>query len=213
MIPMKNTRKTFPNFLQRAFTLIEMMVVVAIMSILTALLMPAVSHTRETARTMQCMSNLRQFGQAVHLYAGDNEQHIPMITNQFQQFTVFLPYIPDSSGVYHCPSVRQDSGLSGASYGGYNTGTGVNFRYTDYTFNDFSLTTGGSLAKFRDFSLIVIMLEYDWAPPRHNIRKNVLFLDGHVENRIMIGTQFDKPDPWGQMDWWMYGVVPGTSPG
>ncbi len=55
-----------------AFTLVEMLVVIAIIGVLVALLLPALNVAREIARGAACGNNLRQFGQGLHIHA---EQH------------------------------------------------------------------------------------------------------------------------------------------
>ncbi len=63
--------------LPRAFTLVELLVVISLIAPLIAILLPALSAARSAARTSLCMSNMRTIAQAMHTFANDNDGRFP----------------------------------------------------------------------------------------------------------------------------------------
>ena len=60
-----------------AFTLVELLVVIAVIAILAALLLPALSRARQQALGIACLNNLKQLQICSHLYALDHEDRLP----------------------------------------------------------------------------------------------------------------------------------------
>ncbi|HSV72224.1 MAG TPA: prepilin-type N-terminal cleavage/methylation domain-containing protein, partial [Chthonomonadales bacterium] len=65
---------------RRGFTLIELLVVIAIIAILAAILFPVFAQARDSARSAACLSNTRQIGLSVRMYATDYDEGFPMGT-------------------------------------------------------------------------------------------------------------------------------------
>ena len=81
-----------PRRARSAFTLIEVLVVLAVMGLVVALLIPAVQAAREAARRSSCANNLRQLGVATNAYIAD-KNCLPVGGNGFSAFAMLLPYL------------------------------------------------------------------------------------------------------------------------
>jgi prepilin-type N-terminal cleavage/methylation domain-containing protein/prepilin-type processing-associated H-X9-DG protein len=91
-----------------AFTLIELLVVLTIISILAAILFPVFAQAREKARGAVCLSNSRQMGLAISLYAEDYDERLPMGANygpagQNRWYYWIAPY-QKTRAINLCPS-------------------------------------------------------------------------------------------------------------
>ncbi|HWN96859.1 MAG TPA: prepilin-type N-terminal cleavage/methylation domain-containing protein [Methylomirabilota bacterium] len=98
----------------RAFTLVEMLVVIAIIAILAAMLLPALSKSKGKAQRISCVSNIKQTGLAILLWAHDHEGKYPWLVKTadggsysldkaWQHFTNISEELVTPK-VLHCPS-------------------------------------------------------------------------------------------------------------
>ena len=100
---------------RRAFTLVELLVVIGIIAVLIGILLPTLSRARESAKRTACLSNLRELGNAFRLYAAGNKDVIPIgcvgvvatPATAEKQFSYVVNWNPVSGGTAPVPKVVQ----------------------------------------------------------------------------------------------------------
>src|SRR5258708_3886581 len=103
--------KQFPwAYSQTAFTLVELLVVVAIIGVLASLLLPALSRAKAAAQSAKCRNNLRQFGVGLNIFTADDRVY-PIVSSAL--FVVLPPKSNNGdtsdaniNSVLFCPTAR-----------------------------------------------------------------------------------------------------------
>jgi prepilin-type N-terminal cleavage/methylation domain-containing protein/prepilin-type processing-associated H-X9-DG protein len=194
---------------RKGFTLIELLVVIAIIAILASMLVPALGSAREAGRSAACISNMKQFGIALTLYADENDGRFPDPNlwlsdgrRDIRQGTLFK-YLQTES-IYLCPTDAIRKERKSSYNNRWNTFSytmnynvtcpnpaggpcfrGSQFKYPSETFTfmeeaiDSPLNDGYVIPNGLD------VLAY-----RHKDRGNVLMGDGHVES--MSADEYDR---------------------
>lgn len=136
----------------RAFTLIEMLVVIAVISILTAILLPVFANVREKGRRTACMSNMRQIEMALTAYTQDNEGQFPTGNQFHRDWSLAVFHYVNSAELFQCPDVQLPLAWSSPDiyfYGSATRGYALNkaLNTLDYSDPEFVFETGLAIGR------------------------------------------------------------------
>ncbi|MDQ3814990.1 MAG: type II secretion system GspH family protein [Armatimonadota bacterium] len=105
-------RDRFCHASRHGFTLLEILVVVAIIAVLASMLFPALVKAREGARRVSCLSNMRQFGMAIQMYTMDHSERMPGPGANGRDWTAQLMPYTGSTQIFSCLSDPSDGVLT-----------------------------------------------------------------------------------------------------
>jgi prepilin-type N-terminal cleavage/methylation domain-containing protein/prepilin-type processing-associated H-X9-DG protein len=212
------------------FTLVEMLVVVAIIAILASIVFPVFSRARAAARKAACASNLRQIGTAFELYVSDNDECLPDAWSDCAAITsppnlnagrllwpeAIQPYCKNTD-LFTCPEVPRMT---------FGPPPAPNYDGGSYGMNAFGISLFGNfVGTFQDPAGTVLAMDSSRQAPtarnegrtdgvaglmpgfawhdisvRHHKRSNVLFMDSHV--KCMPKEVILEEDQSGHLRWW-----------
>ena len=179
---------------ERAFTLIEMIVVIAIIGILVAIAFPVSSHVVQAGKATGCSSNLRQLGVGLRLYLADHQQIMPKLeagrTSTSQNIPVIdntlNAYITDPR-VFGCPADNANLyASSGTSYIWDNLLNGQSANNLQL----FILVGQAAVAAGQtgEDSRIPVFCDKQAFHPYLDNKVNMLYADGHASQDLTFTT-------------------------
>jgi prepilin-type N-terminal cleavage/methylation domain-containing protein/prepilin-type processing-associated H-X9-DG protein len=179
------------------FTLVEMLVVMAILTILAGMLLPALISAREKGRRTVCLNNLKQIGYQIRLYSSDNAEYLPSAPagagTTLGSFSLLTNAFHPAYKVWVCPS---DRGVSPGSAAGI-TSTNISYAYGGFGLTESAhpdtpiacdRSNGGNLSGYQPWTGNAWTHKSDGG--------NVLFSDGHVSwVRNMLPPMYNALNP------------------
>jgi len=162
---------------RKGFTLVEILVVIAIIAVLASILLPVFSKAREKARQTQCSNNQRQLALAIMFYAQEHEERLPWAATFWQDIRITSALSSDKvaqmqgkSDVKKCPDYSRANG-----YGYNNMLSGRALGSGDIVDVTAVLATSDCTAKQ---NIIFVTGDIDFS--RHNGCAISSYLDGHA---------------------------------
>ncbi|MFA5205904.1 MAG: prepilin-type N-terminal cleavage/methylation domain-containing protein [Lentisphaeria bacterium] len=174
--------KPLANKPAAAFTLVELLTVMAVIALLAGLLLPALGAARARSRAATCMGQVRQIGLAIQNYVAGTQDYLPVCTRLGPEPKYGIPSLPqalamqlDTAKAFQCPA---DQGAQ-AYFPQYGT---------SYEWNSFLSGCQVDRASWTILGLEItaspLLGDADGFHPRSS--RNYLYIDGHVSSSLDI---------------------------
>jgi prepilin-type N-terminal cleavage/methylation domain-containing protein/prepilin-type processing-associated H-X9-DG protein len=162
--------------MKNAFTLVELLVTIAVIGVLTGIAVPAYERTVQSGRAAACVSNMRQLGAALNLYLADHNMILPTLKAGRSSITEDVPVIDNTLNAYtgnmrvfQCPGDNANLyATTGTSY------------YWDVAVNGQPISNLQFLTIATDPTHIPLLADKEAFHPYTQNKVNILYADGHA---------------------------------
>ncbi len=165
------------------FTIVELLVVLAVVALLAALAIPAFTAAIDRGRSAACLQNLRAIGAGLQGYLGEHGLQMPELAAGRPSRQEDLPVLDtllatyvDSEKVFHCPADGKLFAATGNSY------------FWNSALNGQSAANLNFLLFVEDRSRIPVVFDKEGWHRKSGVRVNFLYADGHAAENLQLFT-------------------------
>lgn len=166
-----------------AFTLLELIVVIAAIALLAAIVFPAFQRVLASGRATACVSNLRQLSAALNGYLAENNNTMPVLKAGREKLTDETPVIDNtldrytsSKAIFACPADPRFAAETGTSY------------FWNVALNGQALGGLNFMGLIEQHSRIPVLGDKEGFHPYLKNKVNILYADGHASKDVRFFT-------------------------
>jgi len=168
------------SYARRAFTLVELLVVMGLVALLTSIAVPVSQRVLHRSKAVHCMGNLKGLGSAVHLYLADHNNFLPTMvigreskdTDEAALDNTLLEYT-DGPAIFCCKADNK----------GFYEKTGTSYHW-NHLINGQNVASMDFMGFIKEGSRIPLIGDKEGFHQYRDVKVNILYADGHVAKEI-----------------------------